>query len=152
MYFFMFSPEFYTFMTNLFGDTTTRAEIYAVVDFYRGIMDRLPDDGGLAFWIDRFRTAQCTGASAIIAEVESISQFYFSTPEYAARGRTNAQFIQDCYYTFMRRFATASDVNWWANELDTGARTRDQVRREYIASQEFQGRVNAMIAQGCLTP
>jgi hypothetical protein len=152
MYYFMFSPEFNSFMSELFGDTTTRAEIYAVVDFYRGILDRLPDDSGFSYWLDRFRAAQCTGAGAVTAEVETISQWFFSSPEYTNRGRTNAQFVQDCYYTFMRRYATASEVNWWANELNTGARDRDQVRREFIASPEFQGRVNAMIAQGCYSP
>jgi hypothetical protein len=152
MYFFMFSPEFNSFMSDLFGDTTTRAEIYPVVDFYRGILNRLPDDSGFLYWLGRFRTAQCTGAAAVTAEVESITSSFFWLPEYTGRGRTNAQFVQDCYYAFMRRYATASEVNWWVNELNTAARDREQVRRDFIASPEFQGRVNAMIAQGCYSP
>jgi hypothetical protein len=150
MYFFMFSTEFSNFMSNLYGSTMSRAEVYAVVDFYRGILDRLPDDNGFSYWLGRFRTAQCTGAAAVTAEVESISASFFSSQEYAARGRNNAQFVQDLYYTFMRRFAGVSEVSYWIGELDGQARTRDGERQAFIQSPEFQGRVTAMINEGCL--
>jgi hypothetical protein len=41
-------------------------------------------------------------------------------------------------------------VQFWIDQLDTTARTRDQVRQQFIASAEFNARVNAIIAQGCL--
>jgi hypothetical protein len=150
MYYFMFSPEFYDFMADEYGDTSTRAENYAVVDFYRGILNRLPDDDGFAYWLNRFRAAQCVGPAAVTAEVESISGYFFSSPEYNGRGRNNAQYTRDLYYTFMRRYASASDVNYWVNELDTGAKTREDLRQFFIQSPEFQGRVTAIINQGCL--
>ena len=43
------------------------------MDFYRGLLGRLPDSNGLAAWRDRFRTAQCSGSDAVKTEVESIS-------------------------------------------------------------------------------
>ena len=36
-----------------------RKEIDTVMDFYRGLLGRLPDDGGFDFWLGQFRTAQC---------------------------------------------------------------------------------------------
>ena len=149
MYYFMFSPEFNSFMNGVYGDTSTRAENYAVVDFYRGIMNRLPEDDGFAYWLNRFRAAQCVGPAAVTAEVESISSYFFASPEYTARARTNAQYVQDLYYTFMRRYATASEVNYWVNELTTGSKTREYLRQFYIQSPEFQNRVTAMINEGC---
>jgi hypothetical protein len=150
MYFFMFSPEFNSFMTGRYGDTATRAENYAVVDFYRGILNRLPDDDGFGYWLNRFRTAQCTGPIAVTNEAESISGYFFSSPEYGGRGHNHMQYVQDLYYTFMRRYATASEVNYWVNELNSGAKTREQLRQFFIQSTEFQGRVTAIINQGCL--
>src|SRR4029077_13246155 len=43
---FMFSPEFTAFAQAIFGTPLTRAEVYAVTDFYRGLLARLPDSDG----------------------------------------------------------------------------------------------------------
>lgn len=40
-------------------------------------------------------------------------------------------------------------VQHWIGQLNTGAQTRDQVRRAFVQSPEFQSRVAAMAAQGC---
>ena len=39
--------------------------------FLRGLLARLPDDGGFNFWVGRFRAAQCQGASAVTAQAEA---------------------------------------------------------------------------------
>ncbi|HEY6801272.1 MAG TPA: DUF4214 domain-containing protein, partial [Agromyces sp.] len=70
---FMFSAEFKSFAQAIFGNTAARAEVDTVVDFYRGLLARLPDDGGFNHWVGRFRTAQCQGSAAIVGEVEAIS-------------------------------------------------------------------------------
>jgi hypothetical protein len=41
-------------------------------------------------------------------------------------------------------------VQFWIGQLNTGARTRENVRQQFLASAEFQARVSAIIAQGCL--
>ena len=41
-------------------------------------------------------------------------------------------------------------VKYWISQLDTNARTRDNVRREFIASPEFSARVQRVVEQGCL--
>ena len=43
---FMFSMEFRNFSHRLFGSTPVRAEIDAVMDFYRGLLARLPKPVG----------------------------------------------------------------------------------------------------------
>ena len=154
MYSFLFSSEFGSFMTGLFGTTTSRAEVYAVVDFYRGILGRLPDSGGFANWLGQFRTAQCAGAAAtgeIYNAVESISAAFVNGPEYLGRGRSNTDYVSDLYYAFLRRGGDLTGVNFWIDRLNTGTQTREQMRREFLNSPEFNGRVNAIIAQGCYT-
>jgi hypothetical protein len=40
-------------------------------------------------------------------------------------------------------------VQFWINQIATGARSRENVRQAFVASPEFQARVAAIIAQGC---
>jgi len=145
----MFSPEFANFTAALFGNTAARAEVDVVMDFYRGLLARLPDNGGFTFWVGRFRTAQCQGGNAVNAEAEAISSAFIQSAEYAARARTNAQYVGDLYNAFLRRGGDLGGVQFWINELNSGARTREQVRQAFVQSAEFQTRVGAVIAQGC---
>ncbi len=147
---YMFSGEFATFTQAIFGNVAVRREVDTVVDFYRGLLARLPDDGGFNFWVQRFRAAQCSGSTAVTAEVEAISSAYAGSAEYAARSRSHAQYVGDLYNAFLRRGGDLAGVQFWISQIATGARTREAVRREFVASAEFNARVNAIIQQGCL--
>ncbi len=149
---FMFSTEFVNFTQAIFGTTAVRAELNTVVDFYRGLLARLPDDGGFNFWVGRFRTAQCQGASAVTAQAEAISSAYALSPEYSARARSNAQYVGDLYNAFLRRGGDLGGVLFWIGQISTSAQTREQVRQQFVASPEFQNRVAAIIAEGCILP
>jgi hypothetical protein len=147
---FMFSAEFASFTQAIFGTATTRKEIDTVGDFYRGLLARLPDDGGFNFWLQKFRTAQCQGSAAVTAQAESISSQFALGSEYAARARTNSQYVGDLYNAFLRRGGDLAGVQFWINQIATGARTRENVRQAFVGSAEFSARVAAVIAQGCL--
>ncbi len=146
---FMFSPEFATFTQGIFGNTSARKEVDTVFDFYRGVLSRLPDTGGFNFWVQQFRTAQCQGASQVVAQADAISNAFLASAEYAARARTNSQFVGDLYNAFLRRGGDLGGVQFWISQLAGGA-TRNAIRAQFLASPEFQGRVSAIIAQGCL--
>jgi hypothetical protein len=148
--FFMFSNEFVTFAQGIFGNTAARAEIDTVMDFYRGLLARTPDPGGFDFWVQRFRVAQCQGAGFVYGEVESISSQFANGGEYLGKNRTNNQYVGDLYNSFLRRGGDLVGVQFWINQLGSGALTRNQVRQNFVASGEFQGRVGAVVAQGCL--
>ena len=147
---FMFSQEFVSFTQSRFGNTSARAEVDAVMDFYRGVLSRLPDSGGFTYWIQRFRTAQCAGPAAVTAEVEAISSAYTSSVEYTSRNRSGTQFVGDMYNAFLRRGGDLAGVHFWIQQVQTGVRTRENVRKEFLASPEFTARVNAIVQQGCL--
>jgi uncharacterized delta-60 repeat protein len=147
---FMFSAEFQNFSHAIFGNTAVRAEINTVVDFYRGILARLPDDGGFNFWLPKFRTAQCQGGDAVYAQVNSISQAFLGSAEYAQRNRSNAQYVDDMYDTFLRRGGDLDGVKFWIGQLDSSAQSRDQVRQAFVNSPEFNARVQAIVNQGCV--
>jgi hypothetical protein len=147
---FMFSTEFVNFTQAIFGNTVVRKEIDTVVDFYRGILGRLPDTTGFNFWVAQFRAAQCAGAASVTAQAESISSQFALSGEYAARARSNAQYVGDLYNAFLRRGGDLAGVQFWISQLATSAQTREQVRKQFVASPEFSSRVAAVIAQGCL--
>lgn len=148
LFHFLFSPEFASYMQGLFGNTASRGEVYAVIDFYRGFLNRLPDTNGFNYWLGRFRVAQCQGATAVVAEVDAISRQFLASAEYTNRRRSNRDFVADLYYAFLRRGGDLNGFNFWVNQLNS--RTRDQVRRDFIQSAEFQGRVQQIINQGCV--
>jgi len=146
---FMFSPEFAAFAQSIFGNTAARAEVDTAVDFYRGILSRLPDSGGFNYWVQQFRAAQCAGAASVYANVESISSGFADSPEYASRARSNADFVGDMYNAFLRRGGDLDGVNYWIGQLNSGSRTRENVRRAFITTPEFSARVQGIINQGC---
>ena len=147
---FMFSPEFAAFTQAIFGTTSVRKEIDVVGDFYRGLLARLPDNDGFAFWVQQFRTAQCQSASAVTAQAESMSRQFAQSGEYLARNRSNGQYVGDLYNAFLRRGGELAGVQFWIAQLDSGARTRESVRQAFVGSPEFQARVAAIIAEGCV--
>ncbi len=84
---FLFSTEFVNFTQAIFGATSVRAEMNAVTDFYRGYLGRVPDNSGFAYWLGRFRTAQCQGDAAVTAEASSMSLNFGTSVEYRNRSR-----------------------------------------------------------------
>ncbi len=147
---FQFSAEFDAYMSARLGSTPTRLEGTVVIDFYRGFLNRLPDDGGLNYWIGQLRQAQCTGASALSNNADAISSQFLNSQEYANRARTNADFVADLYSSFFRRYADTASLQYWVTQLNNGA-TRDAIRHAFLTSSEFQSRLNAVLAVGCYT-
>jgi hypothetical protein len=148
----MFSPEFVSFTQAIFGNTAARAEIDMAMDFFRGALNRLPETDGYKYWVNRLRTAQCTSAGAVYGEVAAISAQFFQGSEYAGRARSNDQYVADLYNAFLRRGGDLNGVNYWIDQLDTGAMSRDAVRKAFIDSPEFGNRVEAVVAAGCQPP
>jgi hypothetical protein len=145
---FLFSAEFTAFTRAIFGEQTARAESEMVMDFYRGVLARLPDSDGYNYWRGRLRAAQCAGAAAVSSEADTLTSLFLNSPEYNARARDNGQYVSDLYNTFMRRGGDLPGQQYWISQLAGGA-TREQVRLAFLGSPEFQARVQAVIAAGC---
>jgi len=147
---FMFAPEFAAYMGSLPGNAVSRPEVYASVDFYRGLLGRLPDNPGFNYWLYQFQIAQCGGAAMVYNATEILSSSFAVSSEYLARNRSDVEYVSDLYYAFLRRSADQTGFLYWIGQLSTKAQTRDQLRKAFIASPEFTARVNAVIAAGCV--
>ena len=146
---FAYCDEFKAYMTTQFGADTTRPENNLLNDLYRGFLNRLPDDGGYNSWLAQMRQAQCTGEQAVRDLCYQISLLFVESAEYASRNRNNTEYVEDLYNAILRRGADPAGFQDWVNNLNNGM-TRQQALEFFTASTEFQTRVNAVIAAGCL--
>ena len=147
---FMFMPEFTNYMRGFLGNTGGRSEVSAVVGFYQGFLNRLPDTDGFIYWLGRFRTAQCQSVAAVYAEVKSISDRFATSIEYLSRNRNNQGYVSDLYYAFLQRGGDLAGLNFWVSQLDANLKTRQQLRQEFIEFPEFQDRVQQISSETCL--
>jgi hypothetical protein len=152
---FLFAPEYDATMARIFGERTSRAEVRMVIDFYRGLLGRLPDTAGFNHWIARFRAAQCAGT--VTAEADQISKLFVDSAEYSTRQAAltadarDTAYIVDLYNAFLRRGAERNGVASFLNLMHGIAQaSREFVRQQFVSSAEFQSRVQAVIAQGCM--
>ena len=142
------SAEFKQLMMNTFGPDPTRPENNLVNDFYRGFLNRFPDDAGFNAYVSEMRDAQCTGAEAVKNLSYQIALSFEQSAEYAARNRNNTQYIEDLFNGILRRSADCAGFLAWVNILNSGT-SRASVLKSFTDSTEFQARVNAVIAAGC---
>jgi hypothetical protein len=149
---FLFSEEYSQYLQDFLGSSLSRGEVDAVVDFYRGYFGRLPDSEGFAFWLEKFRSAQCQGVEQVNQQVESISSAFYSSAEYTDRGRNNGEYVADLYYAFLRRGSELSGYEYWTTELNSLRLQREQMRQAFIGSDEFQGRVSEILSEACIQP
>jgi hypothetical protein len=149
---FVFSPEFRDYMIGIFGDSSVRPEYTLVNDQYRGILSRLPEDGGYLFWLGHMQTAQCTGEAAVSDLTNEIGLLFITSPEYVDKGRSNGEFLEDMYDAIQRRAPDLGGHLFWLGLLDSGALSREEVLQEFVNSVEFQGRVQEVIDAGCILP
>ena len=125
-----------------------------LMDFYRGAFNRLPDTFGFNYWLTRFRVAQCRDAATITREADVITTEFIWSPEYAARQAALAApdrapaAVASLYNMVLRRGGDFAGFRYWVDQVN-GAGGLDGVRQGFVASPEFQSRVNAVIAGGC---
>jgi len=148
LYYFVYSAEFKLYMEGIFGVGAVRPENNLVNDFYRGILNRLPDTAGFNAWLGLMRAAQCTGAQQVRDLSNQIALGFIQSAEYGLRARTNSQYVADLYDAILRRGALPSEVSYWVTYLNTA--TRGETLPFFTGSAEFQIRVQEVINAGCL--
>jgi hypothetical protein len=146
---FLFAPEFGAAMQALFGTGASRSEVSTIVDFYGGLFRRLPDSSGFGYWQTQFRQAQCAGPAAVAQRVDDITKQFLGSSEYVGRNRSNSEFVQDLYYSFLRRGGDLPGFSYWVSLLNSG-QSREYLRQQFLASSEMQSRITQIAAESCL--
>lgn len=100
-----------------------------VARLYQAAFDRLPDRGGMDFWI----TERASGRTLL-----SMSQEFLRSPEFAATygDLSNQAFVEQLYRNVFGRDGDAQGIGFWTSEIN-GGRSRASVVLEFAQSIEF---------------
>lgn len=105
-----------------------------VTRLYQAYYLRLPDTGGLDYWVGRFRSG---------LSVNKMSQYFSGTPEFRTLygTLTNRQFVELVYENVLGRAGEPSGVAYWTDELNSGRRNRGSVMVGFSESPENRAKL-----------
>ena len=110
-----------------------------IARYYQGLLFRRPDYQGLLNWTNYLIAGGCSGNTCDLPRRQLIVDAFIASPEFTQRfggSLTNDQFVTLLYQNVLRRPPDAGKQNW-VNELNAGIKTRGQVARLFVESDEF---------------
>lgn len=108
--------------------------------FYQAALARPPHADELSYWMSTFAQAQSQGT--LLASAQSLGNTLFQSSEYAARGRSNGQFVDDCYRAFLQRAPDPGGLQFWTTQAD--ANGQPAVLQAFVVCGEFSDDVAAL--------
>jgi len=109
---------------------------------YKAAFDRVPDLGGLGFWIN----ALDNGAS-----LTSMASGFTNSVEFESlygSNNTNKDFVNLMYNNVLDRDADEGGYDFWLGHMDSGAVSREQLLIDFSESNENQLNVIGLISNG----
>jgi hypothetical protein len=109
-----------------------------VVRLYFAYFLRIPDYGGLQYWIERFRT----GATLI-----GISNAFAASPEFIATygNLSNSRFVERVYANVLGRLPDNEGLQFWLGQLNNSLITRGEMMVAFSESPEYRGLIGAEV-------
>jgi hypothetical protein len=113
-----------------------------ITHYYVSILERAPDDGGLAYWLGLIADRQAQGLD-VKPVFRWMASFFFNSPEYLERNTSDRQFTTHLYWTFFQRAPDDGGFAFWLARLAEGV-TRDDVMAGFLYSPEFTAFMEAL--------
>jgi len=111
---------------------------------YVGLLDRLVDGAGAAYFEAAFDNAYRTGGIAGVgAESQYLGSTLIGSAEYQSKGPTNQTNVERLYRAYLGRFPSTSESNYWRGLLDSNAATISDLIAMFAATPEFDQRMRA---------
>lgn len=108
---------------------------------YQAAFDRTPDTAGLAFWIDELDEGK--------SMIDVAADFLFSAEFQQTYGQlSTTDFVEELYENILQRAGEDAGVDFWTQQLDSGARGRAEVLAGFSDSAENVALVGATIDAG----
>ncbi len=109
------------------SDTT----VDSVTRLYRAYLLRIPDAGGLNFWLRKKRAG---------VKLDTISQAFATSNEFKTRygALSNQAFVELIYQNLFSRTGDAAGIAFWTGQLDSAKRTRGRVMTGFSESNEYK--------------
>jgi len=118
------------------GETidASRLQLYRT---YKGALGREPDEAGFAWWTQQFESGECDLEALVDAFINS-QEFvrHFDGAEFAWQIDERA-FVGHMYENVLDRSPDASGLEFWVDELESGARSRAEVLVDMTQSNEY---------------
>lgn len=86
-----------------------------VEDAFDGALSRESTQSEYEVWFNRITLAKSQGPTELIAEAKLFQKQLFASSEYVARNRTQAEFVQDVYWTHLSREASEDEIAFWVD-------------------------------------
>ncbi|HRX69731.1 MAG: DUF4214 domain-containing protein [Gammaproteobacteria bacterium] len=120
------------------GDSATTL----ITHYYVSILERQPEEDGLAFWKNQITEKQANGED-VKPVFREMAAFFFFSDEYIGRNTTNIQFLTNLYLTFFQREPDDEGLEFWLTQLVLGS-PRYDVMLGFLFSPEFTGFMEAL--------
>jgi YD repeat-containing protein len=117
-----------------------------IQNFFYWAFLRYPNSTELAYWNDILRTAYGQGQSAMLAAMRELGMTVFESAEYAARNRSNHDYVYDLYKTFLMREPDSGGWAYWESVVPQIG--RENVRHGFEYSVEFSNLVASVTPNG----
>lgn len=101
-----------------------------VTRMYSLSMNREPDAGGLAYWIQALEDETTTGYA--------MANFFVNSDEFLSRGLSDNDYLDIMYKAFFNREPDAGGKVYWMNRLQEGD-TRQNIFNGFAYSNEYRG-------------
>ena len=109
---------------------------------YNASFKRLPDAGGLKYWIDTFSSTR---------NIKGIASSFLGSAEFKQRYGENVSdstFVNTLYKNVLGRDADTGGLNYWLGQLNSGAETRYEVLLGFAESAENKALFTDMTGLG----
>jgi hypothetical protein len=139
---FVESGEFDDYIQGVFPCLAGARTGNFVTTMYIGLLDRLVDAGGLAYWKGVFDSAFVAGG---IEGVRTQARYFgvqvFGSPEYTSKSPTNETHVVRLYRAYLGRYPATNEIDYWRGQLDARLMTTTDLINNFAVSPEFTARL-----------
>ena len=126
-----------TMVETFFNSAEFQGQVAPVVRMYFAYFLRIPDYGGLNYWIGQFK-----GGQSLIA----ISQQFAQSPEFQITygSLNNSQFVDRVYRNVLGRAPDAGGLAFWTQQINSGM-TRGEMMVQFSESAEYKATIDSEV-------
>jgi hypothetical protein len=133
---------------NLIASAENQNYVRPIIRLYQAIFNRKPDSDGLTFWVSDYKSRCAANGGPSKANLTAEAGSWFGAPEYTnayPASMTTTQYVTAVYNNVFRRAPDQAGLDFWVNQIDSGAATRQSFIVECSESDEFKANTNGPI-------
>jgi hypothetical protein len=121
-----------------------------IYHYYMSLLDHAPDMVGFTYWQSEIARIQSLGIDVKEGFI-ALARVFVATPEYLAKGTSDAAYITDLYETFFNRTPSGPEVTYWT-DLMTAGMSRDIALNWFVYSPECTAYMTSVLGSSITRP